>query len=64
MQIEITIERSIPPNDWLRIANKRARVVAKIARIEWIDAAVRVTLPEPGRFFTKAHGFTELVAHG
>lgn len=64
MRIEITIERSIPSNDWLRVASKRARAIASERGIDWKQADVHVTLPEHGRCLTKSPGFTELTAHG
>jgi hypothetical protein len=63
-RIELTIERSIRSNDWLRVATKRAQAKAAELNIEWIAADVFVFLPEAGRCFTKAAGEQGFTAHG
>ena len=62
--IEITIDRSIKSNDWLRISTKRAKAEAERSGIEWISADVFVHLPERGRCFVKRPGDQGFTAYG
>lgn len=63
-RIEVAVDSGVPSRDWLRVATQIARAAATTAGVEWLDADVFVSLPEPGRCFTKPPGRTALVAHG
>ena len=62
--IEVTVAAGTPSRDWLRVAQVRARRACEVAGVEFRDAEVLVTLPERGRFFTKAPGFISMEAIG
>jgi hypothetical protein len=63
-RIEVAVDAGVPSRDWLRVATQIARAAAAAAGVEWLDADIFVSLPEPGRCFTKSPGRTALVAHG
>lgn len=63
-RIEVSVDAGVHSRDWLRVATKIASAAAAAAGVEWLDADIFVSLPEPGRCFTKSPGRTALCANG
>ena len=62
--IEVTVAAGTPSRDWLRVAQVRARRACEVAGVDFRAAEVLVTLPEAGRYMTKAPGFISMVSVG
>ncbi len=64
IDIEISIGKEIPSNDWMRVANKRAKALAADSGKKWVDLHIYVQLPERGRCFVKHPGELGLSSYG